>query len=63
MKIRKLGDKKWKVVLFQGSPRDPDTCSGMVSKTHKIVDYVLEKWSPFIAVSYTHLTLPTNREV
>ena len=48
MKIRKLGDRKPKVVLFQGSPRDKDTCSGMDSKTHSIIDFVVEKWSPFI---------------
>ena len=23
----------------------------------------LERWSKYISVSYTHLTLPTNREV
>ena len=48
MKIRKLGDRKWRVLIFQGSPRDPDTCPGMESKTHKVLDYVIEKWSPFI---------------
>lgn len=48
MKIRKLGDKKPKVVLFQGSPRDKDTCPNMNSKSHNLVDYILDKWSPFI---------------
>ena len=48
MKIRKLGDWKPRVLVFQGSPRDPDTCSGMISKTHKIVDYITKKWSHFI---------------
>jgi len=48
MKVRKLGDIKPRVLVFQGSPRDPDTCSNMVSKTHKIVDYIVEKWSPFV---------------
>ena len=50
MKIRKLGDKKWKVLIFQGSPRDPDTCPNMESKTHKVIDYVIEKWSPFLNI-------------
>ena len=62
MKIRKLGDKKWKVVLFQGSPRNPDTCSGMVSKTHKIVDYVLEKWSPFIEFKVIDLSVNNSKK-
>lgn len=48
MKVRKLGDKKPKVLVFQGSPRDKDTCPGMDSKSHEIVDYVINKWSPFV---------------
>lgn len=47
MKVRKLGDWKPKVLVFQGSPRDPDTCSNMKSKTHRVVDYMISKWSPF----------------
>ena len=48
MIIRKLGDVRPKVILFQGSPRDKDTCANMDSKSHKIVDYIIDKWSPFI---------------
>jgi multimeric flavodoxin WrbA len=48
MIIRKLGSIKPKVILFQGSPRDKDTCPNMNSKSHKIVDYIIDKWSPFI---------------
>jgi multimeric flavodoxin WrbA len=48
MIIRKLGDKKPTVVLFQGSPRDKDTCSGMDSKTDTVIEYMVENWSPFI---------------
>jgi multimeric flavodoxin WrbA len=47
MRVRKLGDDKPTVLLFQGSPRDKDTCPNMVSKTHKIVQYIIDKWSPF----------------
>ena len=47
MKIRKLGSSKPKVLLFQGSPRDKDTCPGMESKTHAIIEHVVQKWSPF----------------
>jgi len=57
MKIRKLGDRKPKVVLFQGSPRDKDTCPGMDSKTHKIVEFVVEKWSPFIDFKVIDLSI------
>jgi len=48
MIIRKLGDKKPNVILFQGSPRDKETCPNMDSKSHVIVDYMVENWSPFI---------------
>lgn len=48
MKIRKITDKKYKIILFQGSSRDKDTCPGMESKTQKVLDYILEKWSPFL---------------
>jgi len=48
MIIRKLGDKKPNVVIFQGSPRDKKSCSGMDSKTQLIVEYMLDNWSPFI---------------
>lgn len=48
MIVRKLGDVKPKVLLFQGSPRDKDTCPNMESKSHKIVQYISDKWSPFV---------------
>lgn len=48
MKVRKLGDWKPRVLIFQGSPRDPDTCANMESKSHKIVEYMISKWSPFV---------------
>ena len=47
MKVRKLGDKKPKVLVFQGSPRDKESCANMDSKSHSVVDYITEKWSPF----------------
>lgn len=47
MIIRKLGQRP-KVVLFQGSPRDAETCPNMNSKTHKVLEYLIDKWSPFI---------------
>lgn len=48
MQIRKLGDNKPKVLIIQGSPRDKGTCSDMSSKSHDIVDYIKDKWLPFI---------------
>jgi multimeric flavodoxin WrbA len=48
MQIRKLGDNKPKILIIQGSPRDKDSCSDMSSKSHDIVDYIKDKWLPFI---------------
>lgn len=48
MKVRKLGDKKPKILVFQGSPRDKESCSNMDSKSHSVVDYMVNKWSPFV---------------
>jgi len=57
MIIRKLGDKKPTVVLFQGSPRDKDTCSGMDSKTDTVIEYMVENWSPFINFKVIDLSI------
>lgn len=59
MRVRKLGDYKPKVLIFQGSPRDPDTCANMESKTHKVVEYMKSKWSPFI--SFHEIDLSVNQ--
>jgi multimeric flavodoxin WrbA len=47
MIIRKLGEYKPKILVFQGSPRREDSCAGMDSKSHKVVEYLIDKWSPF----------------
>lgn len=62
MIIRKLGDKKPKVVLFQGSPRDKDTCPNMNSKSHNLVDYILDKWSPFIEFKLIDLAVNQKKK-
>lgn len=48
MKIRKLTDKKLKVLLFQGSARSLDNCPNMESKSNKIVDYIVNKFNNII---------------
>ena len=37
--------------------------SGTVEKTAKLIDFATDRTSGVRPVSYTHLTLPTNREV
>jgi multimeric flavodoxin WrbA len=61
MIIRKLGDKKPNVVLFQGSPRDKETCSGMDSKSETVVNYLLEQWSPFINFKVIDLSVNQHK--
>jgi len=61
MIIRKLGDKKPNVVLFQGSPRDKETCSGMDSKTELVVKYLVEEWSPFINFKVIDLSVNQHK--
>jgi multimeric flavodoxin WrbA len=62
MKIRKLGDTKPKVLIFQGSPRDKDTCPGMNSKTINVIDHLLDKWSPFIDIKVIDLSVNQSKK-
>jgi multimeric flavodoxin WrbA len=48
-KIRKIGDTK---------PRDEDSCPGQISKTRKVVNYVLDKWS--FAIDFELVDLSVN---
>jgi multimeric flavodoxin WrbA len=61
MKIRKISDKKPKILIFQGSPRDKDTCPGMDSKTIEIVNYIQNKWSTFIDFKIIDLSINQNK--
>ena len=57
-KIRKIGDTKPNIVIFQGSSRDEDSCPGQISKTRKVVNYVLDKWS--FAIDFELVDLSVN---
>jgi multimeric flavodoxin WrbA len=61
MIIRKLGDKKPNVILFQGSPRDKETCSGMDSKSETVVNYLLEEWFHFINFKVIDLSVNQHK--
>jgi len=61
MIIRKLGDKKPNVLLFQGSPRDKETCSGMDSKSELVVNHMIEQWSPFINFKLIDLSVNQHK--
>lgn len=62
MIIRKIGDTKPKVLVFQGSPRDAETCPGMESKTERILNQVIEKYSPFINFKVIDLSVNTKKK-
>jgi len=57
MIIRKLGDTKTKILLFQGSPRSEKSCANQKSKSEKVCQYLLEKWSPFVDFEYVNLSV------
>lgn len=57
MIIRKLGGTKRKIVLVQGSPRTENTCSDQKSKTEKLCEHLLDKYSPFINFEYINLSV------
>ncbi len=62
MKVRKLGGWKPRFLIFQGSPRDPETCPNMESKSHKIVEYMISKWSPFINFEVIDLAVNQSKK-
>ena len=57
MIIRKLGGSKPKILLFQGSPRTDKSCSGQKSKSEKVCEYLLDKYSPFVNFEYVNLSV------
>lgn len=59
MIIRKFTDKRPKIVIFQGSPRDKDTCPGMGSKTDKIIDWLVNEYS--FMVDFVVINLAVNQ--
>jgi multimeric flavodoxin WrbA len=48
MIIRKLTDRKPRIVIFNGSPRRLKSCANQTSKSQKLVEYVIEKYLPFV---------------
>lgn len=48
MIIRKISDTKPNILVFQGSPRSEDSCANQTPKSAKVIDWVVEKYSPFI---------------
>lgn len=59
MIIRKFTDKRPKIVIFQGSPRDKDTCPHMESKTDKIIEWLVEEYS--FMVDFVVIDLSVNQ--
>lgn len=55
MVIRKLSDKKYNIVIFNGSPRKENSCADLESKSEKICNYILDKWETFIDFEYIDL--------
>lgn len=62
MIIRKISDKKIKIIIFQGSSRDKDTCPNMESKTSKVVKHITDKWSTFIDFKIIDLSVNQSKK-
>lgn len=57
MIIRKISDRKPKILIFNGSPRRADSCADQKSKTQKLVEYVTEKYLPFVDFDIVDLSV------
>lgn len=57
MIIRKLGATKPNILVFQGSPRSEDSCAGQKSKSEKIIEWMVDEYSPFINFTVVNLSV------
>lgn len=57
MKIRKISDRNPRILIFNGSPRRIDSCANQKSKSHKLVDYIIEKYLPFVDFDVVDLSV------
>ena len=61
MQIRKLTDKKPKILIFQGSPRKVNSCANQIPKSQIVAEYILEKWIPFANFEFIDLVNEVQR--
>jgi multimeric flavodoxin WrbA len=57
MKIRKLSDKKPKILIFQGSPRRENSCANQKSKSQKVAEHLIYNWSTFADLEIIDLSV------
>jgi multimeric flavodoxin WrbA len=62
MVVRKFSDKKPNVLIFQGSPRDKNTCPDMDSKSLDIVEYINSKYSNELDIEIIDLSINQNKK-
>lgn len=55
MKIRKITDDRPKILLIQGSPRSANSCANQESKSSKLVNDLVDKWSTFVSFEVVDL--------
>ena len=63
MIIRKLSDRKPRIIIFQGSPRKIDSCANQITKSQKVADYILDKWSPFANFDFIDLSIGMHQTI
>jgi multimeric flavodoxin WrbA len=57
MRIRKFNEPKKKILIFQGSSRDKDTCPNMSSKTHSVIEHVVGEWGHIFDIEVIDLSV------
>jgi multimeric flavodoxin WrbA len=62
MILKRFNTNLPKVVLIQGSPRDPDTCPGMESKTHIVIQYIIDKFGSDFDFQVIDLSVNQNKK-
>ena len=45
MPLQKVKNNKPRIILFQGSPRKIDSCANQKSKSERILEHLVQKWS------------------
>lgn len=62
MEIRKISDKRKKIVIIQGSPREVNSCANMISKSQKVVEKLIEEYSLFVDFELIDLSINQSKK-
>jgi multimeric flavodoxin WrbA len=63
MNIFRISQKKKKVIIFQGSPRNEKSCANMSSKTHKVVEFILKHYGDVLDIEVVDLSVDVENGI